>query len=182
MLMLLGSGNLHLWLVRDYPSGDTVCALREATASQGAFPDYANSPTCIQKLGLVALITFHIQAKFLCPEVGPSSWRGCVSAPFVPVPKATMNLDDDLPFRQHNIRPPRKSPVMQAESEAFSMQHLAQLDLRLRILAADPGHHSGPGFLVHYIGHVVTALASRTWYVSSIAQFLRSRTCLQPMA
>lgn len=162
--MLPGSGNFHLWLSRHDPPGEVFCALCEATASQGAFPDYANSPACIQKLGLVALITFHIQAKFLGPEVGPSSWCGCESAPFVPVPKATMNLDGGLPFRQHNIRLPRKIPVMQAESEAPCMQRLAQLDLRLCVLSANPGHHAGTGLLVHYIGHVVTALVLRTWY------------------
>lgn len=83
----------------------------------------------------------------------------------MPMPEAAMHLDGDLPFRQHDVGTSRQALLMKPEPEANCMQCLAQPDLGPRILATYPGHHPGAGLLVHYIDHVLTALAARTWYV-----------------
>lgn len=70
----------------------------------------------------------------------------------MPVPETAVNLDGDLPFRQNDVGASRQAPVMEPEPETHGMQCLAQPDLGPRMLAVYPGHHPGPGLLVHDIG------------------------------
>lgn len=98
------------------------------------------------------------------------------------MPEAAMYLNHGIPPGKDYVRPPRQPPIMQDEPEALDMQGSAQAKLGGGVLTAYACHHPGTGLLVHYIGHAVTALARRTWYVSNVAQFPRSRICLPPMA
>ena len=69
-----------------------------------------------------------------------------------------MHLDRDIPLGQHDIWAPRKSLVVKPESKPPGMQGLAQLDLRLSILASDTCHHAGAGLLAYCISHIVNVL------------------------
>ncbi len=84
------------------------------------------------------------------------------------MPEAAMDLDGDPPFRQHDVRASRQALIMKPEPETVGMQCHAQPDLGPGVLTANPGHHLGAGLLVHYIDHVLTDLAARTWYVIPI--------------
>lgn len=134
--------------------------------AKAALPDDGSSPPGILQILAVAQVARDIAGKLLLPEIRPCRRHGRVTTSLMPVPETAMHLDGDLPFRQHDVGAPRQALVMKPEPKTHRMQGFTKPDLGPRVLSTYSGHHPGTGLLVHYIGHVMTALAARTWYVT----------------
>lgn len=73
-------------------------------AAYGTLPDDTHTPSGLLKVADVARISFHILAKFFCPEFDVAG-RSCgFPALWVAVPVATMNKQNGFPPRQHDVR------------------------------------------------------------------------------
>lgn len=79
--------------------------------------------------------------KFFGPELGPRRRSRCEPATLVTMPETPVNEYDGSISRENEIGAPGKAPVMKPKAKALCMHGLAQQEFRLRILAADIGHH-----------------------------------------
>jgi len=59
------------------------------------------------------------------------------------MPEASLDLKDDLIFRQYNVRVSRQVANMQSKPKAEPVERLPDQHLRLRVLRSDAGHISG---------------------------------------
>lgn len=69
------------------------------------------------------------------------------------MPETAMDEDHSPVHRKHDIRPSRKSPIMNAIPKAGGVKGAPQQQLRIGVLAANPCHHSRPSFLVNNVNH-----------------------------
>lgn len=69
------------------------------------------------------------------------------------MPEAPVHHYRNPILRQHDVRPPRQSPILQTEPEPTRMQPLPNQDLRLGILPAYTGHAVAALGGVKSVGH-----------------------------
>lgn len=147
---------------KDVPDGCNT-----SIGAQGAFPDCRNPPTSQQQRRSNGTVPRHIRTELRCPEFRACCRSARIAATRVPVPEAPVHEDDDLVFRQHEIRLAEYSLGMEPIAKAQRMQGPPEGQFRLRILSADPGHHPGTGLAVDDVGHLPPGLGRWTWYTAS---------------
>jgi hypothetical protein len=74
------------------------------------------------------------------------------------VPEAAMHKDDSLVSRQNKIGLSRDALYVETIAEALRMQRSPEGQFRLRVLSANPGHHSRAGLAVDDVGHLPPGL------------------------
>ena len=121
--------------------------------SQCAFPDDCDPPAQIEQIESVPPIAFDIRLELRPPELLASGRGIGVGAIGVPMPEAAMHEAHGSEASKHEVRAARKLPIVQAVSEAASMNSPSKDELRSRVPASDPGHHARTGRSVHYVRH-----------------------------
>jgi hypothetical protein len=134
---------------------------------QCALPDCPESPASPQQCRPNGLVSFHVRCELGSPEIRASSRSGREAAPGVPVPEATMHEDGRPVFREYQIGPAGETLRMQAVPESQRVQGPPECQFRLRVLAADPGHHAGACQFVDNVDHLPLGLRPFTRYTTS---------------
>jgi hypothetical protein len=141
------------------------------------FPNGQGSPTNILYGCLSAEIPLHSAREFVNPKFDPCARFRREAAALMAMPKATMNEHRRPILREDDVRSPWKLPFVQTKSESCSMQVTANHKLRLRIAAADAGHHPRPGALIDYVRHVIDcARRGAAFSQESFSAWLNGRT------
>ena len=99
------------------------------------------------------LITMHVALNLCLPEFRIGLGPGRIPASLVSMPEAPVHHYRNPILRQHDIRPPRQSPILQTEPEPTRMQPLPNQNLRLGILPANTGHAVAALGGVKDVGH-----------------------------
>jgi len=83
----------------------------------------------------------------------------------VTMPKATMDEDDGMIFREHDIRFSGEFPDVQPEPEAMTMQQASHQEFRFRVPPLNAGHHPASGCSIHYVCHWIQANSTDGWTI-----------------
>ncbi len=121
--------------------------------SQRAFPDDCDPPADFEQIESIPTITLDIGVKLCQPELLPRGRGIGVGTVGVPVPEAAMHEAHGSEASKHEVRGAGKPPVVQAVSEAASVNSPSKEEFGPRIPASDPGHHARTGRSVHYVRH-----------------------------
>ena len=152
-----GSGSLGFWpfcstcftLLDELGDFSGQFAIRRVT--QNAFPYDANAPPAFRQSILIAPVTNAILGEFFSPNLDICCGRGCIAAPFMPVPKAPVHKQGHFPLWKDNIWTAGKTAIMYAKTQPLAMQGTSQHPLRFGIFVLDPRHHSGSGLAVNNV-------------------------------
>jgi hypothetical protein len=77
-----------------------------------------------------------------------------------------MHKDDGIEPWQHQIGLPGDVLGVKPVAKALRVQETPEDKFRLRVLASDPGHHSGAGLAIDDVGHLSPGLGLWTWYTA----------------
>lgn len=108
----------------------------------GALPDDSYTPAKGVKSLDMTPVAFNIAQEFLSPELLVGLGSGCVSAAFVPVPKASVNKHNCTVLWKHKIRGARQFLHMKSISKSSGEKTGTESSFRLSILPTDTRHHS----------------------------------------
>ena len=121
--------------------------------SERAFPDDCDPPADFEQIESIPSITLDIGVELCQPEL-LSRGRGIgVGTVGVPMPEAAMHEAHGSEAPEHEVGGAGKPPVVQAVSEAASVNSPSKEEFGLRIPASDPGHHARSGRSIHYVRH-----------------------------
>lgn len=124
---------------------------------QGTFPDDRHAPSITTEPLPDEGIPGKCSCEFALPEFDIRRGHRCKSAPLVPVPKASVNKHGSTVFRKHEVRSPRQGSDMGPVSEPERMDQLSELQLRRRVPASYPRHHSRSCLPVHNVCQVFSS-------------------------
>jgi hypothetical protein len=119
-----------------------------------ALPDDQAIPTAILKGPEVSRVSSPVARQFRPPVFASASRHTAFAACSVLVPKAAMNEDNFAMPCQHQVRPSREIPAVQAESKSESMHELTDGKLRSHVLAPDPPHVFAPSPRIEVVAHL----------------------------
>ncbi len=127
--------------------------------AQSTFPDDCHSPPRNQEFLSRPPVPVDVAPEFRLPEVRPCGGVGRIWAVFMTVPETAMHETDSSELTEDQIRRPRELPVVKTVPETARMQCTAKYHLRLRVLAANTGHHSRSNGSINYIDHERSCIA-----------------------
>lgn len=105
------------------------------------FPDHHCSPVHVMELIKRNSIPTHILLEFAIPPFGVRRWRSGLGTPRMTVPEASVHLYDTVPSGKDDVRRPRKTSDVLAETEAASMKGPPEAKLGASVRAAYSRHH-----------------------------------------
>jgi hypothetical protein len=147
------------------PFNDIARNCRSTQPSEGALPNHRHTPTLFAQPNLIAPVAGYIFSEFFEPEFWSRSWRGCILASLVAVPKAALDQNHRVPLRQYDIRGAGQAPVVQAESEAARVEGAPKFNLRSGMLTPDARHHPRTGRRINNVDQCISpGAALQTWY------------------
>ena len=112
--------------------------------AKGAFPYNQDTPARLAKIFDIAPVTGDVRIELGPPELCACRWDRSEPTSLVAMPETTMNKDGYPMAAEDNVGPTRQITRRKHESEAQSMQRAPELQLRLRVPAANCGHVSPP--------------------------------------
>ena len=86
-------------------------------ATKGALPDDTHAPAGIPESNYCLQVSDLVAAKLLIPEVGAGLGKSEQGAPFMAVPEAAVDEDNDTPTLEHQVRPAWQTALMQPVAE-----------------------------------------------------------------
>lgn len=138
-----------------YPTtklANKVFNCRVRVASQLTFPDCFHVPAQFGQLGFDPSIPGPVGIHFGLPEFGARLGQAEQVAVML-VPEAAVDEDHSSVLRQNNIGASWQAGTAEPVTESQRMEAPTDLQLDLRILAADARHQCGTLFRVDDIGH-----------------------------
>jgi hypothetical protein len=123
-----------------------------------AFPDYCDLPSEVLQLDHVTAIASDIGLELGVPEVETTFGRRASRTACVAMPKATLDLESNLVFREYQIRRAGQILAVEAKPVTKSVGGPPNSKFRLRVLLFDTSHECATASSVDPIGH-----ASQDW-------------------
>ncbi len=105
-----------------------------------AFPDDENMPASLFQGGLLLFVTGDVAFELLGPEFHVGFWHRGDFAAFVSMPKAAIDENHRMPFRQNDVGMAGQLWGVEAVAEAQHVQMMTHEQLRLRVFRADFAH------------------------------------------
>ena len=127
----------------DFVGESGEAGLEGVGGAEFAFPDGDDVPSEGFEMGRSDLIAMAVAGDLRFPIGGVGLRSGRIPAAFMPMPEAAVHHDGDAVLREDYIGAAREFSVLEAESEAMSMEPLPNQNLRFGVLAADAGHAAG---------------------------------------
>ena len=124
--------------------------------SEGAAPDDDEVPAVFAPSRFVSLVATDVLRPFLHPE-GDVAFRHRRIGASMPMPEAAAHIDKGVRPRHHDVGPPKKALVADAEPPAGGEEALAHENFRLRVFASDPAHDPAAllwGDAIHFGGEL----------------------------
>ena len=137
----------------DFVGESGEAGLEGAGGAEFAFPDGDDVPSEGFEMSRSDLIAMAVAGDLRFPIAGVGLRSGRIPAAFMPMPEAAVHHDGNAVLREDYIGAAREFSVLEAESEAMSMEPLPNQNLRLGVLAADAGHAAGALRGGHFICH-----------------------------
>ena len=123
-------------------------------------PNSKNFPTCLPKLCYIPPVSLHILSEFFNPEVSSSLGSSSIRAVLMSVPEATMNKDNSIELRQHNIRTSRKTFLMEPKTKTIAMKEASNQNFWFSIFTMDSTHVPASLLFCERINHLINYLNS----------------------
>ena len=120
---------------------------------QLAFPDDDDIPAQSVESTIILLISCPVPCKLRFPEFHIRFRYDEVTAALMSMPETTVDEDYRLVFPHHDIRCPGQPSDIHPEPVSTAEQVFAYHQLRLRVLATDPGHALVPLVICHPVCH-----------------------------
>jgi hypothetical protein len=96
-------------------------------------PNCQHCPSPFTKSAANSLVAFPVCRNLVGPEFSPSGWEFCTAAPFVSMPKTSINKNGHMVFRNSYVRRSRQLSVMSSETNAVLSEESSDLSLWQRI-------------------------------------------------
>jgi len=104
------------------------------------FPNHDDIPARLLQLARICPIALDVSGQFFHPELRACFRQRCVSASFVPVPETTMDEDNRMESRQHNVRLPREILAAKGEAKTVLMKQRPNETFRFGVAVANTAH------------------------------------------
>lgn len=118
---------------------------------QLAFPDCQHAPSHSEKLLFLAGVAGFVSLNLRAPEVSVGLRQ--MKMPFVSVPEASMDEDDDSVFPHHDVGGAGKTLLVFPVAVAALPQPTAHNHLRAGVFSPDSAHAFRPLLFGHLVGH-----------------------------
>ena len=105
-----------------------------------AFPKHDSTPPGATQAAKIQPIAFAVALKLALPELSIGGRESPGWTTWMKVPPTTVDENSQPMGGKHYVRPARQVSPMEPESEAKSMEKRANLQLRLRVTAANVTH------------------------------------------
>lgn len=120
---------------------------------RGTFPNHERTPAEIAERSLVDFVASGVAVEFFQPESAVLRRCRAIPAPTMPMPEATVNEDNSLMFRQHDVGLARQFLSVKAKPEAQPMQQRANAPFGRCVLAANSAHVPGTALFAQSVAH-----------------------------
>lgn len=127
-----------------------------------ALPNHERAPAKFAERSLVKFVASRVAFELLHPERAVVRRRRAIPATAMAMPEATVNEDNGLVLRQHNVGLARQSFSVKAKSKAQPVKKRANSLFRRGVLAANPAHVPRTALFAQSVAHVSQTTRLRT--------------------